>query len=333
MPQKGLLQFTSSGIYCPEGDFFIDPWKPVPKAIITHGHSDHARWGHSHYLCHTLSYPILRLRLGEDCKIETLDYNKPLLINGVKVSFHPAGHIIGSAMIRVEFKGEVWVASGDYKTEYDGIAHPLEVVKCHSFISETTFGLPIFQWEPQKNVFQEINEWWENNNSQNLTSIIFGYTLGKAQRILTNIDTQIGKIFAHGAIANMNEVLIQAGLSLPVTQRFTSETAKNEFPGSLVIAPPSAIGTPWMNKFRPFSTAIASGWMTLRGARRRKAADRGFILSDHADFQGLINTIKATGAENIYLTHGYTAAFARYLREIGYNAQEVQTNYGAEDEV
>jgi putative mRNA 3-end processing factor len=331
MPDK-LLEFTSYGIFCKAGGFYIDPWKPVKNAIITHGHSDHARWGNENYLCHSHALHILKARLGEDTNVQTINYNEDIYMNGVKVSFHPAGHIVGSAMIRVEHKGEVWLASGDYKTEEDGISTPLEAVKCHHFISETTFGLPIYKWLPQEKIFEGINKWWLTNRRQKVASVIFAYSLGKAQRILCNVDKNIGNIYLHGAVANMNQAIEKAGIKLPFAEKITAETDKNLFPGSLIIAPPSAMSTPWMNKFRPYSTAIASGWMTLRGARRRKAADRGFILSDHADWDGLLSTIEATGAENIYLTHGYTAAFARFLADLGLNAQEVPTRFTGEED-
>lgn len=325
-----LLIFNSNGIYCPKADVYIDPWRPVKKAIITHAHADHSRWGMQHYLAHPLSIPVMRLRLGSDIAVQALNYGEALTINGVQFSLHPAGHIPGSAQVRVAYKGEVWVVSGDYKTEDDGLSTPFEAVRCHQFITECTFGLPVYRWKAQHEIFGQINDWWSRNAQEGLTTFITAYSLGKAQRIIKNIDHSIGKVFTHGAIENTNEVLREAGLNLPCTTRVTKELKKNDLKGGLVIAPPSAINTPWMRKFKPLSLGIASGWMQLRGARRRRAADRGFVLSDHADWDGLLCAIKATGAERVITTHGYTNVFSRYLNAIGIAAVEEKTLFTGE---
>jgi putative mRNA 3-end processing factor len=262
--------------------------------------------------------------------LETIGYNEPVYINGVQISLHPAGHIIGSSQIRLEYEGEIWVASGDYKTEPDFISQPFEPVKCHTFITESTFGLPIYQWKPQPQIMQEINHWWQENKSQDKVSVVFAYSLGKAQRILCNLDPDIGKVFVHGAICNTNEALKKDGAVIPSTTRVSRELNKEEYRGGIVIAPPSAIATPWLKKFQPYATAAASGWMALRGAKRRKALDRGFILSDHADWNGLTTAIEATGAQRVYVTHGYKSAFARYLTEKGLEAYEADTLYEGE---
>ncbi|MGB3181790.1 MAG: ligase-associated DNA damage response exonuclease [Cyclobacteriaceae bacterium] len=330
MKQSSLLVFTDKGIYCPQGKFYIDPWRPVARAIITHAHSDHARWGSKYYLSHHRSLPVLRHRLGQDINCEGIEYNESRSINGVTITFFPAGHIPGSAQVRVSYKDEVWVASGDYKTEHDGFCTPFEPVKCHTFITESTFGLPIYKWEKQADIFNEVNQWWQKNKEEGKTSVLCGYALGKAQRMLINVDPSIGKIFVHGAIHNTNEALLQTGLKLPATERVTAETDKKEFPGSLVIAPPSALASPWIKKFRPFSSAIGSGWMNLRGPRRRRAVDRGFVLSDHADWEGLNEAVSATGAEMVYVTHGYTAAFSLWLKNKGLESEEVKTQYEGE---
>lgn len=325
-----LLQFNDRGIFCAAGDFYIDPWKPVKDAVITHAHSDHARWGHAHYLAHDLSAEVMKHRLG-DISLDTMGYGKTIIKNGVKISFHPAGHIIGSAQVRVEYKGEVWVVSGDYKLEDDGISPAFEPVKCHTFISECTFGLPVFKWRPQELVHEDINSWWQSNSAEGKTTFIAGYSLGKAQRILHNLDQSIGPVFLHGAIANTHEALSRNGVKLPPAIRLTPETSKEEVRKGIVLCPPSAAGTPWMRKYYPFSLGYCSGWMTMRGAKRRIAADRGFILSDHADWPGLIKAIDATGCECVCLTHGYTASFSRYLTEKGYNAHEAHTCYGGDE--
>jgi putative mRNA 3-end processing factor len=327
---QSLIQFTDSGIYCKQGDFFIDPWKPVTKALITHAHADHSRPNHKNYLAHHLSGPIMKQRLGEDIKLETVNYSQEIAMNGVKVSFHPAGHIPGSAQIRMEYKGQICVVSGDYKIEDDGLSDAFEPIKCHEFVTESTFGLPIYRWEAQEAVFQEMNNWWKLNQSAGKTSVIFAYALGKAQRILTNIDTSIGKIYTHGAVENVNELFRNTGLDLPFTQRVTKDTTKKETEGCLVIATPASIGTPWMKKFQPYSTGIASGWMMMRGTRRRKAADRGFVLSDHADWNGLLQAVEATGAEKVYATHGYSDVFSKYLQEKGIDATRVESLFEGE---
>lgn len=257
------------------------------------------------------------------------EWGEIFVINNVRFSLHPAGHIIGSSQIRVEHKGEVWVFTGDYKTEDDGIAVPYEPVKCHTFITESTFGLPAFKWRPQAEVFTDINNWWAENKAEGKTSIIFGYSLGKAQRLLRYLDTDIGKIYTHGAIENMTEV-IRPLTSMPVTTRVTRDTKKEDFIGNIVVAPPSAHGSTWIRKMVPYVTASASGWMTFRGARRRRAIDKGFVLSDHCDWQGLLESVKATGAEKIISTHGYTDIFTRFLLEQGYDARTEATQYEGE---
>ncbi|MEM9834889.1 MAG: ligase-associated DNA damage response exonuclease [Bacteroidota bacterium] len=324
-----LLTFTDRGIYCARADVYIDPWKPVRRALITHGHSDHARWGHQAYLCTESSAPVMRYRLG-NVQIQTIAYGKIITINGVKFSFHPAGHIIGSAQIRAEYRGEIWVASGDYKLEDDGISEAFEPVKCQHFITESTFGLPVYRWRDQAEVLADINDWWRNNQAADKVSMLTTYALGKAQRLLRGLDPSIGTIYTHGAVENTNEVIRRQGIELPDTVRVTAAIPKKAYRGQLVLTTPGSVGQPWAKKFSPMSLGAASGWMTLRGARRRRGADRGFILSDHADWPGLLRAIAATGAENIYVTHGYTAIFSRYLREQGYNAVPLETAYGEE---
>lgn len=325
-----LLEFTDKGICCPQAQVYLDPWKPVKRALITHGHADHARWGNEHYLCTTSAAPVIRYRLRTEHNVETVAFGEPVLINGVRFSFHPAGHIPGSAQIRVEYKGEVWVFSGDYKLQHDGLSEPFEPVTCHTFITESTFGLPVYNWKPQHEVMQDMNEWWRKNQQEGKVSVMAGYTLGKSQRILKNIDSTIGKIFVHGAVDAVNSALRMQGIVLPETFRVTAETTRKDYEGSLVICPPSAVGSPWIRRFLPYSLGIASGWMKLRGARRRRGADRGFVLSDHADWTELNHAIRATGAERVFVTHGYSEIFAQYLAENGFEANEVKTQYEGE---
>ena len=324
-----LLTFTPNGIYCDAGDFYIDPWRPVDRALITHGHADHARDGMGHYLATAAAAPVMRHRLGE-IALETVQYGETLTRNGVKISFHPAGHVPGSAQIRLEHKGEVWVCSGDYKTVDDGVSEPFEPVPCHAFITESTFGLPVFNWTPQTVLADQINTWWAANAAAGAFSLLGCYALGKAQRLMRTVDATIGPILTHGAIENTNAVLRAQGLDLPDTIQVTPALDVKAYAGALVLAPPSAFNSTWARRFKPASTAFASGWMALRGVRRRRAADRGFIVSDHADWAGLNNAIAATGAERIFVTHGYTAAFSKWLTEQGYDAQIVQTEFDGE---
>lgn len=324
-----VLTFTDHGIYCPAGDFHIDPWRPVDRALITHGHSDHARWGMGRYLCTETAAPVIRHRLG-DVTLDTIRYGETRDIGGASVSFHPAGHVPGSAQIRVEVKGQVWVVSGDYKVVADGLSEPFEPVTCHAFITECTFGLPIFTWTRQEVLKDQINQWWATNAANGVTSVLGAYSLGKAQRLLATVDPAIGPILTHGAIENTNAVLRAQGITLPATALATADLKIRDHPGALVIAPPSALSGPWIRRFGPVSTAFASGWMALRGVRRRRAADRGFVVSDHADWAGLNTAIRETGATRIFATHGYTSSFHRWLRDQGYDAHVVSTEYEGE---
>lgn len=329
MAREPVLQFTDRGLWCMAGDFFIDPWRPVDRALITHGHSDHARRGHGRYLCTETAAPVIRLRLGE-ISLDTIRYGERRVIGGVTVSFHPAGHVPGSAQIRVERDGEVWVVSGDYKTAPDGLCEPFTPVACHTFISECTFGLPVFRWAPQAQVMTALNRWWAQNAADGRVSILSAYSLGKAQRVMAGIDPAIGAILTHGAVENVTEVLRAQGLTLPPTLRITPDMTAQTHPGALVIAPPGAEGTAWAGRFAGAVTAFASGWMALRGIRRRRGEGAGFVLSDHADWPGLNDAIRETGASRVYVTHGYTAPFRRWLAEQGYEAHTVETGWQGE---
>ena len=325
-----LLTFSPRGIYCEKADVYIDPWLPVSRALITHGHSDHARWGHAHYLSTHAALPVIRHRLG-DIQIQGAAYGQVINHRGVEFSFHPAGHVPGSAQIRVACKGEAWVVSGDYKTEADGLSEAYEAVPCQHFVTESTFGLPIYRWQPQAVVMDEINRWWANNRSLGINSVLIAYALGKAQRILANIDSSIGPVYTHAAVENVNEVLRQQGLLLPVSLRIPPALRSRDIAGGLILAPPSVLNTPWLEKLRPFSLGIASGWMALRGARRRRAADRGFVLSDHADWQGLNEAVAASGASQVYTTHGYADTFAQWLNHRGIESRVVSTRFQGEN--
>lgn len=329
MARAPVLRFTDNGIYCPAGDFYIDPWRPVDRALITHGHADHARGGMGRYLATHTALPVMRHRLG-NITAEGINYGEVRRIGGAEVSFHPAGHVPGSAHIRVAVDGEIWVVSGDYKIVDDGLSDPFEPVTCHHFITESTFGLPVFNWSPQSSVAQDLNVWWAACAAAGKTAFLGAYALGKAQRLLSILDPSIGPLLTHTAVENTNAVLRRQNITLPDTIHATPDLNPKDFPNALVLAPSSALGSKWAQKFGAQETAFASGWMALRGVRRRRAGDRGFVISDHADWPGLLSAIRETTAENIYVTHGYTEVFTRYLNENGWNAQVVPTQFEGE---
>ncbi len=326
-----LIVPTDRGLFCAAGDFHIDPWRPVARALITHAHGDHARFGSDLYICHRMTAPILKKRLG-DVAIEAVDYGERLTRDGVEISFHPAGHILGSAQIRVAHGGEVWVASGDYKVENDGVAAAFEPQRCDVFITELTFGLPIYRWRPQAENYAAIDAWWRDNAAAGRTSVLYAYALGKAQRVTVHVDASIGPIVCHGAIEPINALYRQAGVALPLTRLAQEIGNKRDFARALILAPPSAAASPWLNRFGDYSDALASGFMQVRGNRRRRGLDRGFPLSDHADWPKLLEAIEATGAERVLATHGTVGPLTRYLREKGFDAQALLTPYGEEEE-
>lgn len=326
-----LVVQTERGLYCAAGDFYIDPWRPVARALVTHPHSDHAHAGCEHYLVNAEAERIYRLRLGLDASLQLLPYGEALAINGVQVSFHPAGHILGSAQIRIEHRGEIWVVSGDYKLREDPTCRRFEPVRCHSFITEATFGLPIYHWPEPASVFAEMNEWWRANQTAGRASLLLAYAVGKVQRILNSIDPTLGPIYTHGAVEKMLTEYRASGVALPPTTPVYEAPPKHDWRKALILAPPSAQGTSWTRRFGAHSTAFASGWMSIRGTRRRQALDRGFVLSDHADWDELLTAIKATDAAQVWVTHGYVAVLARHLREeLGLDARELRTTYQGE---
>lgn len=322
-----LLKFTKKGIYCIPGKFYLDPWYPVDYAIISHGHADHARWGNKHYLCHNDSKAILQHRIGVGISIESIAYNQTKMINGVKVSFHPAGHIIGSAQIRLEYKGYVVVFSGDYKIQPDGVSTSFEPIKCHEFITESTFGLPIYKWKTEQELQNELQDWIYQNQQNNRTSVFFGYSLGKAQRILKLVEN-VDAIYVHAAIHNLNNAISNSGITLPKSQLLTSDFKKSAIQNKIIILPPALLGSRLLKRIPNAATAICSGWMQIRGNRRWKGVDAGFVVSDHADWDGLLTAVKATEAEKVYVTHGSQAVFSKYLNEIGIKAHELKTEFG-----
>lgn len=325
-----LLEHTSRGLYCAAGDFYIDPWRPVERAVITHAHADHARPGHAHYLAAAEGESVLRTRLGLNVSMETLRYGEIRELNGVKVSLHPAGHVLGSAQVRIEHRGEIWVVSGDYKLDYDPTCVPFEPVKCHTFVSESTFGLPIYRWRPHAELFAGVNTWWKANAEAGRTSVVFAYAFGKAQRILMGVDAGIGPIVVHGAVEALNRGYRASGVALPETRMVSDLDAKADYGRALVVAPPSAQGTPWLKRFGDYSDAFASGWMAIRGAKKQRNVDQGFVISDHADWPSLQRAIEASGASRVLVTHGQVPVMVRYLRERGLDADALETEFEGE---
>jgi putative mRNA 3-end processing factor len=330
-----LIVQRPEGLYCPAGDFHIDPWRPVPRAVITHAHADHARRGHGAYLATAVSAGVLRARLG-DIRLQGLAYGEAVSLNGVRVSLHPAGHVLGSAQVRVEHAGQVWVASGDYflsghAGDSNTTCVPFEPVRCHCFITESTFGLPLYRWRPQAEVMGQINHWWAANAAAGRASLLLGYSFGKAQRLLAGVDAALGPIVVHGAVEPLNQAYRDAGVALPPTTLLEAVSDKAVLKQALVLAPPAVLGSAWARRLGEYSDAFASGWMQLRGARRRQGVDRGFVLSDHADWPGLQRAIAATGASRVIVTHGYEAVMVRWLREQGLEAGSFHTEFGADD--
>jgi putative mRNA 3-end processing factor len=327
----GLVIATDRGLHCPLGDFYIDPWQPVQTAVITHAHGDHLRVGSARYLLASPSRGIAQHRLGSGNTVTPVEYGKVLKLGATQVSFHPAGHVLGSAQIRIEHQGEVWVVSGDYKRQPDPTCAPFEQLECDVFISEATFALPVYRWSATPQVVGEIVRWWHANRERGMASALFCYALGKSQRVLAELRAFTDEpVYLHGAVVALTDLYRQAGVAMVPTLPATTEK-KTDYRGALIIAPPSAAGTPWMRRFGEHSSGFCSGWMRVRGDRRRRGYDRGFVISDHADWPGLVDTCLATRAKRVLLTHGHSDALARHLNERGVSAGALATAFGAEE--
>ncbi|MFL6618324.1 MAG: ligase-associated DNA damage response exonuclease [Povalibacter sp.] len=326
-----LIRATDKGLYCEAGDFYIDPWRPVPRAVLTHAHGDHARFGSEQYFAEASSEGVLRHRLGEQMPLVPKAYGETFTLGDASVSLHSAGHVLGSAQVRVEVGDATWVVTGDYKRAADPTCAPFDPITCDVLISEATFALPCYRWPDTRDVIDEIWRWWQANREQGRTSVLFCYAFGKAQRVLAELMAYTEEpVYLHGAVSPIVEEYRRAGVRMLPTQPVVREK-KSDYAGSLVIAPPSAAGTPWMRRFADASTGFCSGWMRIRGARRRRGYDRGFVLSDHADWPALIATIRDSQAKKVLLTHGYSDALVRYLIENGIDAAALQTAYGEEE--
>jgi putative mRNA 3-end processing factor len=331
-----LLTETSSGLWCASGRFHIDPWEPVDRAVITHAHGDHARPGSAAYLCASPSAVLLRRRFGPDAVIESVPYGEPMPIGDVRLSFHPAGHILGSAQVRIESSAGVWVVAGDYKRAADPTCAAFEPIRCDTFITESTFALPIYRWDPTHAIVDDIAAWWSANRDGGRTSVLFCYTIGKAQRLLAELMRVTDRtVYVHGMMLGMIDAYRESGVAmLPVTpvieQARGRRSAAASFSGELVLAPLSARGTPWMRRLGDISDAFASGLMRVRGVRRQRSFDRGFVLSDHADWPALLQTVADTGATRVLATHGHAEPLARYLGERGLQSGIIRTAWEGE---
>lgn len=308
----------------------MDPWAAVDRAVVTHAHGDHVAWGCRSYLTAASGRHVLESRLQGGARIQGAEYGEHVDIGGVRVSLHPAGHILGSSQVRVEYAGETWVVSGDYKTDPDPTCTAFEPVRCDTFVTESTFGLPIYRWPASAVVFDDIHRWWRANREAGKATLLLGYALGKAQRLLAGLDPSVGPILTHGAVERMTEVYRRQGIPLPPTRHVAGVEERADRLGALVLAPPSADGSPWARRLGSYSSGFASGWMAVRGARRRRSIDRGFPVSDHVDWPSLLGAIGETGAERVWVTHGYSSVVVRWLREHGLDASVVETRFEGE---
>ncbi len=331
LEMPGTLEMSPAGLYCPAGGFHIDPWKPVPRAVITHAHADHARSGCGQYLCLSTGKRVLRERVGASAKIDTLRRRERQRVGDVDLQLVPSGHILGSAQVCITHRGVRWVVTGDYKLEADPTCDPFETVEADVLVTESTFGLPIYRWGDARETAASINAWWRASREAGSTCVLFAYALGKAQRLASMLDPSIGPIYAHGAVMKMVRAYRDSGVRLPPIDQLAPATRRAGGGRAMVIAPPSTAGSRWLKTFGETRVAMASGWMTIRGVRRRRGFDRGFVVSDHADFPGLVQAVEASRAKRVYVTHGSSAVFARFLCERGIEASVLETRFSGEE--
>jgi len=313
--QSNVLHPDAGGFYCPAGDFWIDPSEPVERAVVTHAHADHLNRSNGECIVSKPSVPLADRRTDDECALRGLDFGERISLGDATVSLHPAGHILGSAQIRVEAAGRVWVVSGDYKCQSDPTCRDFELVECDVFVTEATYALPIYRWDPGETVARRIYDWWRRNREAGRPSVLFCYALGKAQRVLAHLDDWTDhRVLLHGAVVDFVDLYREAGVSMPPTEYVTA-MEDTDFSRDLVVAPTSAHGTRWMERFPGGRTGFASGWMRIRAFKRRRGYDTGFVLSDHCDWEALLRTIRETGAERVVAEHGDTEPLVRYLRE------------------
>ncbi len=330
-----LLTLKPHGLVSQDEAFHVDAWTPADVNLVTHAHGDHAHRGSRLYWCTPETALILKRRISPDVKLKIVNWRERYKLGKQWVSFHPAGHIFGSAQIRIEHESQpsnVLVFTGDFKRDPDPTCQPFEVVPCSTFITEATFALPIYRWRPNSEIRDGIYDWWMWNRAEGNTSILFCYALGKAQRILAELTSRTNDtVLLHGATDPLVSIYRDAGVHMLPTQKLTDYDGPLE--GQLILAPPSAHRSPWMKRFKNISTGFASGWMAVRGVRRGRSYEKGFVLSDHADWPSLVQTVKDTGAKRVLVTHGNKETLAKYLREtLQLDAIPLQTQYGAEED-
>ncbi len=319
-----MLVMTKQGLYCPAGNFYIDPSRSVDHAVITHAHSDHARRGSKNYYCNSSGISLLKNRLGQKISVTGYDYNEAFYLDGVKISFHSAGHILGSSQVRIEHHGEVWVASGDYKREPDPTCAPFEVVTCDVFVTEATFGAPSFKWPKQNDLGQEIMDWWNMNSALGINCVLFAYSLGKAQRVLGLLEPYAHKaVYCHPNVSSLNDCYRAEGIRLSPTQCLSQVASEETLHGELFLVPPSFLKTDAAKVIgEHYETAFASGWMAGGSSAfgRRSSYDRGFVMSDHADWSDLVRTVQESQAKTVYVQHRGQGALVKHLRKLGLKA-------------
>jgi len=321
-----LITATQRGLYCPAGDFYIDPAKPVQTAVVTHAHGDHLRAGSARILLAAPGLGIARKRLDDARNVVAMEYGALFKLGPVTVSLHPAGHILGSAQVRLEHDGEVWVVSGDYKRQSDPTCAPFEPLQCDVFVSETTFGQPHFVWPDTAAVVGNIVRWWQINRERGRNSVLFCYALGKAQRVLAELLHHTREpVHVHGEIGSLVEVYRAAGIDMVPTIPVTAAAAA-QLHGALVMATPTMSRSAWLRRLGTGTRAFCSGWMLLEGESQRRGYDMGFVVSDHADWPALVHTCRDSGAARILLMHGRTDRLAAHLKELGLDAAPLAPN-------
>lgn len=317
-----MLELLRQGLYCEAGDFFIDPMGAVDRAVVTHAHSDHARRGSKQYYTPRSGVGLVKARLGQNIKISGHEFGEPFFLGPVKVSFHPAGHVLGSSQVRLEHKGEVWVASGDYKREPDPTCEPFESVPCDVFVTEATFGTPAYKWDRRKDLGLEIFEWWKKNRDAGKNSVVCAYSLGKTQRVLGVLEPFMERpIYIDPAATPLTDCYRNEGITLAEYQCLSKVTKTLE--GELVVAPSSFLRSDRVSVLgEKYLTAFASGWMATGkgGYGQSSAYDHGFTMSDHADWSDLVRTVVETGACKVFVQHRGNGALVRHLRSIGIEA-------------
>ncbi len=322
MKNSDLLRPDAGGLYCEAGDFWIDPLKPVGRAIVTHAHADHARSGSGDYHTATENLPILSARIGEGAPHHGHEWEKPFELGATRVTLFPAGHIFGSSWVRIESDGDTWGVSGDFKRAPDPTCRSFQPAPVDVWLTECTFGLPVYRWPQPEQVIDEIHAWWQDCRRDNRPAVLFCYALGKAQRVLAELAGRTDQpVWLHGAMRPLVDAYRQAGVEMLPT-RMVSDAEKGEkFGGQLVLAPPSAAGSTWMRRFPRHASGFVSGWMRIRGNRRRRGYDRGFVMSDHADWPALVDTVADMGAARVVTIHGNGEALAGYLHSQGLQAE------------